>query len=593
MKRALFLFLLATAALMQSVAADSDTKYRYYYIEAVRQQDMGNYGLAFELFNRCKAIEPDAPETNFALGMLYIRAQQDSIGTTMIKRATELMPDNTEYAERLANIYLYKENIDSATAVYEKLTEQQPDRTDYLELLLRIYDQQRNYQKMLSTLNKLELQEGQSEEITLSKMQVYSHMGDQQGAYKEIKGLVDAHPYDKNLQVMMGNWLVSNGRKEEALKTFLDVLQEEPDNAQGQVSLMDLYRADGKTHEADSLLYYMLVNPRTEPSTRVTMMREWVRDSEERGGDSLRVMQMFDRVLALPQKTSEVAEMKVAYLMLKKAPKDSIKSGWEQVLRITPEYVGARLQLITLLWEDSIDENVIRECKKAVEYVPDEPLLYYHLGVAQYINKHDDDAIATLKRGISNISKDTKASVAADIYSVLGDILHKQNRIQESYAAYDSCLIHNPDNVLCLNNYAYFLSLDAKSLKKAEKMSYRAITAAPNNGIYLDTYAWILYKQERYEEARIYIEQAIKSEQQSGIAPSDTINGDTAAVAAKPDSTATTAEVVVSGEILEHAGDIYFKLNRKEEALEMWNKALKNGVEDEATLRKKIKRQKL
>ena len=64
--------------------------------------------------------------------------------------------------------------------------------------------------------------------------------------------------------------------------------------------------------------------------------------------------------------------------------------------------------------------------------------------------------------------------------------------------------------MLCLNNYAYFLSLDAKDLKKAEKMSYRSITAEPNNSTYLDTYAWILYQQGRYEEARIYIEQALK-----------------------------------------------------------------------------------
>lgn len=571
--RRLLLFLLTMAALLQASAAGNDAKYRYYYIEAVRQQDMENYALAFGLFSRCRDMAPDAPEVNFALGRLYAALGQDSLGMTYLKRAARLEPYNTEYAERLANMYLHKEMIDSATAVYERLADQQPDRAEYLGLLLRIYERQRRYDRLLATLNKLELREGQSEDITLSKMQAYSYLGDQQGAYKEIKSLVDAHPNDMNLQVMMGNWLVSNSRKEEALSVFLKVLKEEPDNAQGQMSLMDFYRAEGRTHEADSLLYHMLVNPRTEPSTRVAMMREWVRDSEERGGDSLRIIQMFDRVLQLPQKTSEVAEMKVAYMMLKNAPADSIKAGWEKVLQITPEYVGARLQLINLLWRDSIDEKVIRECQKAVEYVPDEPLLYYHLGVAQYINKHYDDAIATLKRGAGNITKSTKAETAADIYAVLGDILHKQNRIQEAYEAYDSCLMHNPDNVLCLNNYAYFLSLDAKDLKKAEKMSYRSITAEPNNSTYLDTYAWILYQQGRYEEARIYIEQALKCSEKT-----DTLASDSTAEAPN----------TVSGDILEHAGDIYFRLNHKEKAVEMWQKALESGVEDEATLRRKI-----
>lgn len=484
-----------------------------------------------------------------------------------------LAPDNTEFAERLANGYLYNNLIDSATVVYEQLAKTHPERTEYLSLLMRIYEHNHQYDKLLSALNRYETQEGQSEDITLSKMQAYANLGDMQGAYKELKGLVDAHPYDMNLKVMMGNWLLSNGRKKEALQTFLNVLKEEPDNAQGQMSLMDYYRAEGQTAAADSMLYHMLVNPHTEPATRVTLVRDWVQDNEEHGGDSTRVIQMFDRVLELPQTTAEVATMRVAYLMLKEAPKDSIRKGWEEVLRIAPENVEARINLISMMWADSIDENVICECKKAIEYIPDEPLLYYHLGVAQYINKHNDDAIATLRRGTSVLTKETKPKVAGDIFSVLGDVLQKEGRTNEAYAAYDSCLIHDPDNVLCLNNYAYFLSLDQKDLKKAEKMSYRAITAEANNGTYIDTYAWILYQQQRYEEARIYIEQAIKCEENSA-----------------KDSTMAADSTDIAGDILEHAGDIYIKLNRQSDALRMWNRALKAGVDDEATLRKKIKK---
>lgn len=571
--RLLLLFLTLLTATAQQALADNSAKYRYLYIEAARQMDMDHVPQAFELFKQCQAIDPNAPETCFALGRIYAMAKQDSLSFVLLKRATMLAPDNTEFAERLANGYLYNNLIDSATVVYEQLAKTHPERTEYLSLLMRIYEHNHQYDKLLSALNRYETQEGQSEDITLSKMQAYANLGDMQGAYKELKGLVDAHPYDMNLKVMMGNWLLSNGRKKEALQTFLNVLKEEPDNAQGQMSLMDYYRAEGQTAAADSMLYHMLVNPHTDPATRVTLVRDWVQDNEEHGGDSTRVIQMFDRVLELPQTTAEVATMRVAYLMLKEAPKDSIRKGWEEVLRIAPENVEARINLISMMWADSIDENVIRECKKAIEYIPDEPLLYYHLGVAQYINKHNDDAIATLRRGTSVLTKETKPKVAGDIFSVLGDVLQKEGRTNEAYAAYDSCLIHDPDNVLCLNNYAYFLSLDQKDLKKAEKMSYRAITAEANNGTYIDTYAWILYQQQRYEEARIYIEQAIKCEENSA-----------------KDSTMAADSTDIAGDILEHAGDIYIKLNRQSDALRMWNRALKAGVDDEATLRKKIKK---
>lgn len=563
--RIILIAIIAVSLPLQMKGKETDY-FRYCYMEAVRQQDMGNYGVAMELYRRCIEINPNAAEANYSLGIFHLVLQQDSIGVRFLKRAVELEPQNNEFAERLARTYLMQNRVDEAANVYEQLVKQQPTHMDYYEMLARIYEQQHEYKKLLSVLDRVEIQEGQSENITLSKMQAYSFLGDQDGAYRELKGLVDAHPSDLNLQVMMGNWLLSNGKKAEAKDTFVKVLQEEPDNAQGQMSLMDFYRSEGQTEEAEGLLYEMLVNPRTEPSTRVTLLREWVKDNEEKGNDSLRVIQLLDRVLALPQKTSEVAETKVAYMMMKNAPSDSIRKGWEKVLEITPEYVGARLQLIQLMWQDTIDENVVRECRIATEYVPDEPSLYFYLGLAQYINKQNKDALASLRKGADNITKDTPSNISADIYELLGDVLQKEHRLQEAFVAYDSCLVYDPNKVICLNNYAYFLSLENKELKKAEKMSYRAITAEPNNSTYLDTYAWILYQQQRYEEALIYIEQALKCD---------------------------TDSVEMAGDILEHAGDIYFRLGRKEEALQMWIKAQKAGVENEAILRRKINKKKL
>jgi len=42
-----------------------------------------------------------------------------------------------------------------------------------------------------------------------------------------------------------------------------------------------------------------------------------------------------------------------------------------------------------------------------------------------------------------------------------------------------------------MNNYAYYLSEEKTDLKKAEKMSAKAVEKEPNNSTYLDTYAWI------------------------------------------------------------------------------------------------------
>ena len=138
----------------------------------------------------------------------------------------------------------------------------------------------------------------------------------------------------------------------------------------------------------------------------------------------------------------------------------------------------------------------------------------------------------------------------------MGDILHEKNREAEAYAAYDSCLQWKPDNVGCLNNYAYYLSEKGKDLQKAEQMSYRTIKAEPDNSTFLDTYAWILFMQERYEESKIYIDQAVQKD-------------------------STVSEV-----ILEHAGDIHAKVGDMEKALDYWQQARKKGADSKVLIRK-------
>ena len=151
----------------------------------------------------------------------------------------------------------------------------------------------------------------------------------------------------------------------------------------------------------------------------------------------------------------------------------------------------------------------------------------------------------------------------AEFYELMGEILYQKKQYKEAFAAYDSCLQWKPDKASCLNNYAYYLGEQGKDLDKAEAMSYKAIKNEPNNGTYLDTYAWLLFLKKRYAEAQVYIEQALKN-----------------------DSTSLKSKVV-----LEHAGDIYAMNGDTKKAIEYWNMALKQGA-DKAVINRKIKMKK-
>jgi tetratricopeptide (TPR) repeat protein len=544
--------------------SDNDLRrYQYFYLEALTQEGLGNNAEAFDLYRHCLEIDSLASEAHFAISDFYSSIGKDSLALWHLRKANSLDPKNDEFAERLGQYYLSQNMIEEGTRVYERLADMCRDRSDFLDILARIYQYKKDYPKMLETLNRLEVAEGQSENLTLSKMQVYSSMGDEKGAYEELSRLVKSHPNDLNYKVMMGNWLLANSRKDEALKAYKAVLKEEPGNPQAQMSLMDYYRATGNSAEADTLLYQILENPETEAQTRISLMRQVVADNEQGGGDSTRILNIFSRILSLPQLTSDMAEMHVAYMNFKHMPQDSILSGLNRVLAINPENIGARLQRLDIMWRDTIDEKVIAECEKAIDYTPEETALYYYLGLAKYLNKDDAGALKALRKGATTIKEETPKEISSRIYMIVGDILHSMNKAEEAYAAYDSCLNINPNEISCLNNYAYYLSEENRDLKRAEQMSYKTIKAEPENVTYLDTYAWILYMQKRYEEARIYIDQALKN---------DTVE--------------------TSSVIWEHAGDIYIRLGLKSDASNYWQKAIDSGADNATEIRKKIARTK-
>ena len=242
-------------------------------------------------------------------------------------------------------------------------------------------------------------------------------------------------------------------------------------------------------------------------------------------------------------------------------PRDSVKYMLETALRLKPDNASARLQLVQYAWEAEDNERVITLCRDARQYNPDEMAFYYYQGMAYYQQNDRAHALESFQNGISVITEESNPAIVSDFYAVMGDLLHQSGKAKEAFAAYDSCLQWKPDNIGCLNNYAYYLSELGIELERAEQMSFKAIKAEPRNGTYLDTYAWIMFMQGRYSEAHIYIDQAVLND------------------SAK------------SNVILEHAGDIYAMEGLMEKALDYWQRALGNDKKNKILIRK-IKRKK-
>ena len=525
-----------------SLSLEERRKFDYFFLEAVRMKENGQYDAAYELYKHCLDINPASGAALYEISQFYMYLGQEAKGEEALKQAIRSDKSNFWYKQTLASYYEQKRNMPKAISVYENMAEQFPSRLEPLMSLVDLYNRTQSYQNVIAALNRLEELDGKSEQISMEKFRMYLLMGKQDSAFIEIENLSKEYPYDLRYQNILGDVYLNNGKYPEALATYQHILKEEPHYAPAVLSMASYYQKTGQDSLYQLQLDTILMNDNVLSDTKMELMRQNILQSEQTTKDSTQIVALFKRILARPQQNADLAMLCAQYMITKNMKEESVPV-LEQVLSLDPENKPAYLQLLSYAIQDNDLDKVIQIATSALEYHPDALEFYYYCGIAHYQKEETDKALEVFTRGVRQINEKSDKQIASDFYAILGDIYHQKGRPEESYAAYDSSLVYNPDNIGTLNNYAYFLSIDKKQLDKAEEMSYRTVKAEPENKTYLDTYAWILFEKGRYTEARIYIEQALRN------------GGDKSRV------------------IVEHCGDIYYMLGEKDKALEYWEKA--------------------
>ena len=550
----------APSAVVDTLSYNDRQRFNYFFLEAIRQQNAEHYTAAFDLLQHCLDIQPNAAEVYYTQALYYSQLKNDSLALANLEKAAALRPDNSSYIERLAQFYINTGNYNKAIDTYEKLCANNRENEDALQILMQLYNQKKDFQGVLRTVNRMEEINGNSEDITLTKVRAYEMLDNKKAAYQSLKKLSDEHPNDISYQLMLGNWLMQNEREKEAYRIFNEALKEEPDNAYAQASLYDYYKAKGEDTLAVRLRDKMLMSPKTDAETKVNLIKQVLKENESEGGDSTKILQLFTRILKENPKDGTIAELQAAYMSVKQMPDSMVNAALTYVLTINPDNSGARIRLLQNKWKEKNWDEIITLCEQAQAYNPDEMAFYYFMGIAYFQKDDKDKALDTFRKGVSEINAQSNKDFVSDFYAIMGDILHQKGRPAEAFAAYDSCLQWKPDNIECLNNYAYYLSEKGKDLSRAEAMSYKTIKAQPTNTTFLDTYAWVLFMQKKYAEALSYIDQALANDTDS----------------------------VKSATVIEHAGDIYAMNGKTDQAIDYWKQALEIGGKN-ALISRKIK----
>ena len=552
----------STGSSVQVRSSEAQRRFDYYYSEAVKSKLADRHDDAFELFKHCLDINPDASEALYSLG-IYSLGLNDSAGCAgYLSRAVGLEPDNIYYKEALASFYLQHRNYAQAAPVLEDMVRCNPARSDVLGQLVSIYMNQEKYEEAINVLDRIETLEGKNTSVSMEKFRLYRELGKTDRAFSELESLAAENPNDLTYRVLIGDQYLLVQQPEKALAVYEEVQAREPRNQALRMSMLDYYKQTGQDSLFQAQFDDLLYGKDTEEQVRAALLQNYLVEQENAHADSAVILAVFDRLFSDVPESMETLTLYASYLQLKQM-NARFKHALERILKLEPDNLIALFQLSKLAYADQDIRKTADYSKRGIMHYPGQLPFYFYLGFSYYQLGSKDKALDVFREGVRQIKPDTDRGIIVDIYSFIGDLYYANGLKDSAFVAYDKCLEYDPNNVGCLNNYAYYLSLEEMELDKAEEMSHRTIIAEPSNKTYIDTYAWILFVKGKYAEAKLYMDRALAGDVEK--------------------------DEEMSGGMLEHAGDIYALCGDMEEALKYWKMAKKKGEDVSPMLEKKIR----
>lgn len=542
-------------ASLNQLSPEQQRKFDYFYYEAANLKNAGKYDAAYDLFSYCLSLDTASSPVLYELAMFQLQRNRPEKAVEMLKSAVAHSDDNFTYRMTLAGLYRNLGMYGEASDSYEELVKRYPDKSELNYYLADALTQEGEIGAAIDAYNVLESTMGMNETLSLQKFKLYQTLKQPDKAFEEIEKLANKYPMNARYRLLMGDLHLENEETEKALACYQKAHEIDPDDPRYIVSMANYYDQTGDKEAAEQEIRDALVNEKLDVETKVGILSRYVQRLQQTQQGIENANSLFQTLL---DQHPEDTELKLMYgsLLMAQQKEEEAKFQFQLVTEMEPSNEGAWQQLLNISLKGEDIPEVIRICTRCKELFPEAPEYYFYLGIGYYMQEKYQESLDTYYAGLK-IIPEGNGVVKSNFYGQIGDLYYQMEKMDEAYKAYDEALKYNENNAPVLNNYSYFLTLDKKDLKKAERMAAQCIKLEPDNATYLDTYAWVFFVQGNYTLAKIYIENALLKDKTN------------------------------SAELVDHYGDILYMSGEKDKALEQWKKAKEMG-KDTDVLKQKI-----
>jgi tetratricopeptide (TPR) repeat protein len=502
----------------------------------------GDIEKAISEYQKARTQEPDVPEIRLALARAYFMVKEiDSAKVELLK----IEPKNNEAYGLLGDCYRFSGKEDSALLAYQEAVKL--DSTDFKSFwqLAIIWQKRDELQKSIGAWRQVASLSSFSAPVHLQLASLLFEIKNYEEATLEYQKVLDLSPNDIKALSGLGACYEAKGEPEKAIEPYEKFLTLDPANENLRNRLISLYLGAGKIEEAtkEAELLYNLKPEDVEMKKNLGAL--YFSQKEYDKAESL----FTSYVQSNPDDPS--VHFYLGKIAIEKKDFEKAKGEFEKTISLADSVPDGWVNLALIYLLQDSTQKAISVYKEALEKVSDKATIQYLLGSAYTQDRQFDSAIVVLLSASDQRPNDTY------ILFGLGSAYERRGDFDQAVTIFERLLLLDSTNASALNYLGYMLADKGIRLEESLKMIEKALEYEPNNGAYLDSYGWVLYKLGKVAEAEAQIKKALK------------IVGDDAI-------------------IHEHLGDIYNALGETKKAKKEWKEALKLEPEN-AKLKEKLK----
>ena len=490
-----------------SALIDSTT-FDYVYVEALRQKFLGNEGDALKYLEQCIRINPKSAAAYYEMGQIALQLGDINNAKKFALKSIQLNEKNVWYLNSIISIYYQQKVIDSAIIYCEKAVKYFPEKESLKLTLGNLYSEKGEYNKANEIYNYIESKYGKNENTTLLIVKDLMNSGEFKKAEDEILVLLKSEPDKVLYNGLLAEIYRAEGEKEKAQEVYTKLLESDPGNPQTLLSFADFLITEKNYDELIKLLNIIALNTNITREDKISLFSRLlgIDDLIKSNGDGFEMVML---VMESIYKNDEIINLFRPELYQKELKITEATDRLEELINVTPDNYFAWEKLLLLYSEKGDYDNLFikgKECATKFNMSFIAKILYANAALEK-----NELNIAEEELRKAEILAGDKNEMKVQVLIMEADLYYRKKEFRKSYETFKEALKISPEDLVILNNYAYYLAEQGEELKEAERMAKKVIDKEKNNYTYLDTYAWVLYKRGKIREAAKVIEDIIKN----------------------------------------------------------------------------------